>query len=65
MADPAEVGRKLATQVRSQKEVITPGLVEALAVFMTHLFPDRMGKFLRSRTARAKDSADSSMPFDP
>jgi len=54
MADPAAVGRKLAKRVGSTKAVITPGLTEAIVVFMTRLIPGGMGRFMSARAKAAR-----------
>lgn len=54
MADPAEVGRKLASKIGSTKAVVTPGFSESLGVFVTKLMPGTMGKFLSARAAAAR-----------
>jgi NAD(P)-dependent dehydrogenase (short-subunit alcohol dehydrogenase family) len=58
MADPTDVGQKLAKKIGSTKPIITPGTIESLGVFFSKLFPEMMGKFLSARAAAArKESA--------
>jgi len=57
MADPDTVGRKLAAKIGSRKALITPGLAESVAVFMTRLLPEAMGSFLSQRAAAARKMA--------
>lgn len=59
MADPGEVGRKLARKIGSRKKVLTPGLVEAVGVFMARLMPGAMGRFMSERAAQAQDQPES------
>jgi NAD(P)-dependent dehydrogenase (short-subunit alcohol dehydrogenase family) len=60
MADPADVGRKLAKKIGSTKPVVTPGVAESLGVFASKLAPEMMGKFLSARAAAARARAASS-----
>jgi len=53
MADPAEVGRKLARRAGSRKPVITPDLGTAVSLFFRH-FPEGAGRLLHRLTARAQ-----------
>lgn len=55
MADPNNVGRKLAKKIGSKKAIITPGIAESIGVFTSKLLPDVMGKFLSSRAAAARE----------
>ena len=59
MADPEEVGRKLAKQIRSTKAVVTPSRAESLGVFMARVFPLAMGKFFAGRTAAVRTEANN------
>jgi NAD(P)-dependent dehydrogenase (short-subunit alcohol dehydrogenase family) len=56
MADPYDVGRKLAKKIGSTKAIITPGIAESVGVFASKLFPEMMGKFLSARAATARGS---------
>lgn len=58
MADPFEVGRKLAKKIGSTKSVITPGASESLGMFFSKLFPEMMGKFLSDKATAARKEAD-------
>lgn len=53
MADPEEVGRKLARKIRSRKAIVTGDFTTALGVFMSRHFPVMMGRFMARMTARA------------
>ena len=44
MADPAEVGRRLAKKILSTRPVITPDLKTAAYLFFARRFPDGIGK---------------------
>jgi NAD(P)-dependent dehydrogenase (short-subunit alcohol dehydrogenase family) len=44
MADPADVGRKLARRILSTKPVITPDFKTAAYLFFTRRYPDAIGK---------------------
>ena len=57
MADPADVGRKLAKKIGSTKPVITPGASESIGVFVSKLFPEMMGRFLSARATAARESS--------
>lgn len=57
MADPADVGRKLARKVGSRKALITPDLRTALGLFLSRHFPETVGKFLTRLTLKAKAGA--------
>lgn len=59
MADPAEVGRKLAKKIGSKGAVVTPGIAESLGVLSSKLAPEAMGKFLSARAAAAREAAAS------
>lgn len=56
MADPADVGRRLARKVGSTRAVVTPGLAESVGVLLSRLAPTAMGRFLSARAAWARAS---------
>lgn len=58
MADPADVGRKLARKIGSRRALLTPGPAEAVGVFLARLIPGPMGAFLSSRAAAAARAAE-------
>jgi len=58
MADPEEVGRKLARRIQSTKAVVTPSPAESLGVLMARVFPGAMGKFFAGRTAAVRTEAN-------
>jgi len=58
MADPADVGRKLARKIGSRRALLTPGPAEAFGVFLARLIPGPMGAFLSSRAAAAARAAE-------
>lgn len=55
MADPAEVGRKLARKIGSRKDLITPDFPTRLGLLANRLFPGGMGQMLARMTARARE----------
>lgn len=57
MADPAEVGRRLAKKIGSTRPVVTPGFAETIGVLASKLVPGSMGKFMSARAAAARDKA--------
>lgn len=59
MADPDEVGRKLAQKVGQQRPVLTPDLQTRLGIAANQHFPVRMGRFL-ARMAKRADEKDRS-----
>ncbi len=59
MADPADVGRRLAKKIESTNAVITPGISESIGVFMARLIPATMGKFLSTRAEAVRQEATS------
>lgn len=59
MADPDEVGRRLANKIGSRRTVVTPGLTEALGVLVSRPMPGAMGKFLSERAAEAERANES------
>lgn len=63
MADPADVGRRLARKIGSKAAVVTPGIAESLGVLGSRLVPEAMGKFLSARAAAARE-AGSPKPND-
>jgi NAD(P)-dependent dehydrogenase (short-subunit alcohol dehydrogenase family) len=58
MADPVEVGRKLAKKVGQTKPVITPDLGTALGTVANRHLPVQMGRFLARMAARAARPAE-------
>jgi NAD(P)-dependent dehydrogenase (short-subunit alcohol dehydrogenase family) len=64
MADPSEVGRKLARKIGSTKPIVTPGATESHGVIFSKLFPEAMGKFLSERAAAARKEAAMNIPDD-
>jgi NAD(P)-dependent dehydrogenase (short-subunit alcohol dehydrogenase family) len=57
MADPADVGHKLARKIGSRRAVVTPGPMEAMGVLLARLIPGPMGAFLSARAAAAAREA--------
>lgn len=55
MADPADVGRKLAKKILSTKPVITPDLKTAAYLFFARRFPDGIGKLFSKMAQRGGD----------
>jgi NAD(P)-dependent dehydrogenase (short-subunit alcohol dehydrogenase family) len=55
MADPADVGRRLARKIGSTKAVVTPGPFESVGVLLSRLAPALMGRFLSARAAAARE----------
>jgi hypothetical protein len=58
MADPVEVGRKLARKVGKTKPVLTPDPGTALGIAGNRHFPVQMGRFLARMAERAKERAE-------
>lgn len=57
MADPKEVGRKLAKKITSTKKIITPDFQTAFFTFLTYRYPYKIGNLLSKMTEKAlKDS---------
>ena len=54
MADPAQVGRRLARRVGRQAPVLTPDLGTALGTAANRHFPVQMGRFLARMARRAE-----------
>ncbi len=54
MADPNEVGRKLAKKVGRTNPIITPDFGSALGIVVMQYFPDAMGRFLSTMAKRAR-----------
>ena len=54
MADPEQVGRQLARQIRSIRPVITSGLQSSIGLWMMRLFPTGMGRLLSRAALRAR-----------
>ncbi|MBE0409424.1 MAG: hypothetical protein IBX69_06800 [Anaerolineales bacterium] len=50
VADPGDIGRKLAGKIKSRKEVIIANFKSAACLFMIRLFPSGMEKFLGAAT---------------
>jgi NAD(P)-dependent dehydrogenase (short-subunit alcohol dehydrogenase family) len=65
MADPEDVGRKLATKIGSRQPVLTPDLTVSLGVWMTNLFPRLLGSFLSEKAAQARNEADLNQSARP
>ena len=55
MADPEEVGRKLAKKVGQTAPVLTPDLSTRLGIGANQHFPVRMGRFLARMARRAEE----------
>ena len=64
MADPAEVGKKLAKKVGKSTPVLTPDLTTGLGIAANQHFPVLMGRFLARMAARAERAADDSTQED-
>lgn len=62
MADPQEVGRKLARKVGGKKPVITPDWSAKLGIWGMQHFPVAMGRFLSKMAKRAESKT---IPIDP
>jgi NAD(P)-dependent dehydrogenase (short-subunit alcohol dehydrogenase family) len=56
MADPADVGRKLARKIGSRIDLITPDFQTRLGLFANRLFPIGMGQFLARMTENARQN---------
>ncbi len=54
MADPNEVGRKLAKKVGRTNPIITPDFGSDLGIVAMRYFPDAMGRFLSSMAKRVQ-----------
>ncbi len=59
MADPAEVGRKLARRVGKTAPVLTPDLGTALGLTVNRCFPVGMGRFLAKMAKRAEERSEN------
>ncbi len=59
MADPADVGRKLAKRILSTRPVITPDFRTAAYLFFARQFSDAMGRLLSRVTAKGKNHDDA------
>ena len=59
MADPEDVGRKLAAKIGSRKPIVTPDLTVSAGVLMSNLFPRLMGGFLSGKAAEARSKTQS------
>jgi len=57
MADPADVGRKLARKVGEAAPVLTPDLGTRLGIAANRHFPVRMGRFLARMARRAGEQS--------
>ena len=57
MADPNDVGRKLAKKIGSTKSIVTPDIAASFGVFIARHFPEAMGRFLGARTEAAREHA--------
>jgi len=57
MADPADVGRRLAKRIQSTRAVITPGLGAACGLFLMRHCPTLMGKLLTRLACRSRQGA--------
>jgi NAD(P)-dependent dehydrogenase (short-subunit alcohol dehydrogenase family) len=58
MADPEEVGRKLAKKVGQTAPVLTPDLTTGVGIAANQHFPVLMGRFLARMAVRAERAAD-------
>lgn len=56
MADPADVGRKLAKKIFSTQPVITPDFRTAAYLFFARRFPDALGRLLSRMAAKGRES---------
>ena len=54
MADPADVGRKLAKKILSTKPVITPDFKTAAYLFFARRYPDAVGRLFGKMAERAR-----------
>ena len=55
MADPADVGRKLAKKILSTKPVITPDFQTAVYLFFARRYPNAIGKLFSKMAEKGKD----------
>lgn len=55
MADPEEVGRKLARKVGETAPILTPDLSTRMGILANQHFPVRMGRFLARMARRAEE----------
>lgn len=53
MANPADIGRKLAKKILSTRPVITPDLQTAVFLFFSYRYPNAIGRLLSRLTERA------------
>lgn len=58
MADPKDVGRKLAGKIGSRKPIVTPGPAVSMGVLMSTLFPRMMGSLLSEKATEARNQAE-------
>jgi hypothetical protein len=58
MADPVQVGHKLAKRVGQTAPVLTPDLGTALGLAANRHFPGQMGRFLAKMAKRAETTGD-------
>jgi NAD(P)-dependent dehydrogenase (short-subunit alcohol dehydrogenase family) len=56
MADPADVGRKLAKKIMSTKPMVTGDLMTSAGLFVSQKFPGLMGGMFQGMAKRAKKS---------
>lgn len=56
MADPKDVGRKLAGKIGARNPVVTPDLAVSAGVLMTTLFPRLLGRLLSEKAAEARQA---------
>jgi len=54
MANPADVGQKLAKKILSTKTVVTPDFRTAVFLFFSYRYPNAIGRLLNRLTERAK-----------
>jgi len=62
MANPADVGRKLAKKILSTKPTITPDLQTAAYLFLARRFPDAVGGLFGRMAERGKPSPGDQSP---
>ena len=55
MANPEEVGSKLAKKILSTKKIVTPDLKTSISVFFTRKFPFVIGNLLSKLTEKQKN----------
>jgi NAD(P)-dependent dehydrogenase (short-subunit alcohol dehydrogenase family) len=58
MADPEDVGRRLARRVGSRRARLTPDATTAAGLFLNRHFPGIMGRFLARMAERARGAAE-------